>query len=61
MFRPYGETVLKDCSFPAGFEIDLGDQVSGASITFENCTYGGVALAAEHLSNVDGKSVTILP
>ena len=61
MFRPYGETVLKDCSFPAGFEIDLGDQVSGASITFENCTYGGVALAAEHLSNAEGKSVTILP
>ena len=61
MFRPYGETVLKDCSFPAGFEIDLGDQVSGASITFENCTYGGVALAAEHLSNAEGKSVIILP
>lgn len=61
MFRPYGKTVLKDCSFEDGFTIDLGSQASGASISFENCTYGGVALAAEHLSNADGKSVTILP
>lgn len=61
MFRPYGETVLKDCSFEDGFTIDLGYQVSGASITFENCTYGGQPLSAADLTGAEGKSVTILP
>lgn len=61
MFRPYGETVLKDCSFEDGFTIDLGSQASGASISFENCTYGGQPLSAANLTGAEGKSVTILP
>jgi hypothetical protein len=61
MFRPYGKTVLKDCSFEDGFTIDLGSQASGASISFENCTYGGQPLSAANLTGAEGKSVTILP
>lgn len=58
-YRPYGTTVLTGCSFPAGFEIDLGSQVEGATIKFVNCTYAGAALTADNLSNATGKSVTI--
>lgn len=59
MFRPYGTTTMKNCAFEAGFEIDLGSQGASNSIVFEDCTYGGEALAEEHLTNATGKNFTI--
>lgn len=59
MFRPYGTTTMKNCAFEADFEIDLGSQGAGNSIVFEGCTYGGEALAEEHLTNATGKNFTI--
>lgn len=59
MFRPYGTTTMKNCAFEAGFEIDLGSQGADNSIVFEGCTYGGEALAEEHLTNAAGKNFTI--
>lgn len=59
MFRPYGTTTMKNCAFEAGFEIDLGSQGADNSIVFEGCTYGGEALAEEHLTNATGKNFTI--
>lgn len=54
-FKPYSSTVLKNCSFEAGFMIDF-TSLSGV-ITFENCTYNDVVLTAENFAataNFDG-------
>ena len=45
--RPYGTTAFVGCAFEAGFQVD-----AIGAITFENCTFGGVALTADNLSTL---------
>ena len=56
-FRPHGATVLKNCAFAEGFQINL-DKLQH-EIVFEGCTYAGRALTAADLQNATGKNVTI--
>lgn len=49
-FKPYSSVTLKDCSFEAGFQIDV-TSLNGV-ITFENCTYNGVVLTAANFATV---------
>lgn len=44
-FRPYNNTVCKNCDFGAGVVIDLSEFI-GTSIEFENCTVAGRPLTA---------------
>ena len=53
-FRPYGTTTLTNCSFGAGYVIDLSRLAAGEKVTFVNCTYDGAALAAANVTTVDG-------
>ena len=56
-FKPYTTTVLEDCSFEAGFQIDFTKIEAGETLTFDNCTYNGELLTAENfasLVNIDG-------
>lgn len=46
--RPYSSTEFVGCDFAEGFEFDA----SYASVTFKNCTIGGVALTAENISDL---------
>ena len=46
--RPYSSTEFVGCDFAEGFKFDA----SCASVTFENCTIGGVALTAENISSL---------
>ena len=43
--RPYAPTEFVNCDFAAGYKID-----PRAAVTFENCTFGGVALTAANLA-----------
>ena len=45
--RPYAPTEYVNCVFEAGHAID-----PRAAVTFENCTFNGVALTAENLSTL---------
>ena len=45
--RPYAATEFVNCDFAAGYEVD-----AVAAITFENCTFGGVALTADNLATL---------
>lgn len=54
-FRPYGTTTLTNCSFDNGYVIDLSRLAAGETVTFVNCTYNGVALAAANITTVDGE------
>jgi hypothetical protein len=45
-YRPYAATEFVNCDFAAGYEIDV------AAVTFENCTFGGVALTAANLADL---------
>ena len=45
--RPYGPTKFVGCDFEAGYKID-----ARGAVTFENCTFGGVALTAENLATL---------
>ena len=45
--RPYAPTEYVNCTFEAGHAID-----PRAAVTFENCTFNGVALTAENLSTL---------
>ena len=45
--RPYAPPEFVNCAFEAGFRLD-----ARATVTFENCTIGGVALTAENLSTL---------
>lgn len=58
-FRPYNNTVCKNCDFGAGVVIDLSQMVAGASIKFEGCTYNGQPLSPANLSDAAGKNVEI--
>lgn len=59
--RPYSEIVLTNCDFAAGYEFWLDKMPAGASITFDNCTIGGVALTNVSQLNVvyEGGTVVI--
>jgi|GEM_PF-315922 len=54
-FRPYGTTVLTNCSFVDGYVIDLSHLAAGETVTFVNCTYDGAALIATNITTVDGE------
>ena len=54
-FRPYGTTTLTNCSFDAGYVIDLSHLAAGETVTFVNCTYKGAALTATNVTTVDGE------
>ena len=43
-FRPYNNTVCKNCDFGAGVVIDLSCLVEGAKVTFIDCTVAGQPL-----------------
>ena len=43
-FRPYNNTVCKNCDFAAGVVIDLSCLVEGAKVTFIDCTVAGQPL-----------------
>ena len=58
-FRPYTNTVCKNCDFGAGVVIDLSCMADDATIKFENCTYNGVALTAANLTDAEGVDVAI--
>jgi hypothetical protein len=58
-FRPYNNTVCKNCDFGAGVVIDLSHMVDGATIEFEGCTVNGVALTAANLTDAPATGVTI--
>ncbi len=45
--RPYAPTTFKDCEFEEGFKID-----PRAAVTFENCTFGGVAVTVENVATL---------
>ena len=45
--RPYAPTEYVNCVFEAGHQID-----PRAAVTFENCTFNGVALTADNLSTL---------
>ncbi|MBR5823065.1 MAG: fimbrillin family protein [Paludibacteraceae bacterium] len=54
--RPYGNTTLTNCSFEAGFVIDLKYLAEGKKVTFVNCKYADQPLTAENLTDaVAGK------
>ena len=54
--RPYAPTEFVGCEFEAGFTLE-----PCAAVTFENCTFGGVALTAANLGELvtDASKVTI--
>ena len=58
-FRPYNNTVCKNCDFGADVVIDLSQMVAGATIKFEGCTYNGQPLSPANLSDAAGKNVVI--
>lgn len=58
-FRPYDNTVCKNCDFGEGVVIDLSHMVDGATIKFVNCTVAGVPMTAANLSDAEGVNVAI--
>ena len=58
-FRPYYNTVCKNCDFGADVVIDLSCMVEGATITFEGCTYNGQPLSPANLTDAAGKKVVM--
>ena len=49
-FKPYTSTTLTNCSFEAGFMIDLS-ALNGV-ITLKNCTYNGTVLTAANIESL---------
>ena len=58
-FRPYNNTVCKNCDFGKDVVIDLSCMVDGATIKFVNCTVAGVPMTAANLSDAEGVNVAI--
>lgn len=58
-FRPYNNTVCKNCDFAAGVVIDLSCMVDGATIKFINCTYDGQPLTAANLTDAEDVNVAV--
>ena len=53
--RPYAPTTYVNCTFEAGHSID-----ARAAVSFENCTFNGVALTAENINTlVTGNSQNV--
>ncbi|MBO5941651.1 MAG: hypothetical protein J6Q63_00010 [Bacteroidales bacterium] len=52
--RPYAATEFVNCDFAAGYAID-----PVAAVTFENCTFGGVALTAANLSELVSNTANV--
>ena len=54
--RPYAPTEFVNCTFEAGYTMD-----PRAAVTFENCTFDGVAITADNLSDLvtDTTKVTL--
>ncbi len=59
--RPYSDIVLTDCDFAAGYEFWLDMMPEGTTITFKNCTIGGVAITDASQLNVvyEGGAIVI--
>ena len=54
--RPYAPTTYVNCTFEAGHAID-----ARAAVSFENCTFNGVALTAENINTlVTGNSQNVV-
>lgn len=58
MYRPYGTTVLTNCSF-TDMTIDLGSLGEGETIVFEGCTFDGAALTTANLTGYEGKESVV--
>ena len=53
-FRPYNDTVCKNCDFAEGVVIDLSCLVEGAEVTFIDCTVAG-----RPLTKLEGATVAV--
>lgn len=53
-FRPYNDTVCRNCDFGAGVVIDLSCLVEGAEVTFIDCTVDG-----RPLTKLEGATVAV--
>lgn len=51
-FRPYGPTVLTNCTFEDGFTIDLGSVDPGATVKFDKCKIGTTEITAENIASL---------
>ncbi len=51
-FRPYGPTVLTNCTFEEGFKIDLGSVKTGATVKFDKCKIGDTVITAENIESL---------
>lgn len=49
--RPYGTTVLTNCTFEKDFVIDLGSLAAGKTVKFVNCKYDGQPLTEANLTD----------
>lgn len=49
-FKPYGETVVEDCTFSSDFTIDFSALVK--NIKFKNCKVGDTVITAENLTSL---------
>lgn len=58
-FRPYNNTVCKNCDFGTGVVIDLSQMVAGATIKFINCTVNGQPLTSANIPDADGKNISV--
>lgn len=58
-FRPYNNTVCKNCDFGAGVVIDLSCMVEGATIKFVNCTVNGQPLTSANIPDAADKNVAV--
>lgn len=54
-FRPYGDVVLKDCTFSEGVNLDLSCLVAGKIVKLNNCKYGETVITAENLVSLLGE------
>ena len=54
-FRPYGDVVLKDCTFSEGVNLDLSCLVAGKIVKLNNCKYGDTLITAENLESLLGE------
>lgn len=52
-FRPYGNTVLSNCSFDNGFKVDFSELVKNSTtIKFDKCKYNGTLITAENIQTL---------
>ena len=51
-FKPYGNAVLKNCTFAEGAYLDLCALAEGKTITFINCNYNGTVITAANIATI---------